>query len=423
MREQILSSWESQIKDYPKLKFNGLKKLNKEYLSETDLVKKNEIKEKMIHGTMYIVLGAIKNSALSRFQQNIYDLNDIIVSTLMAWSDVICSSELDYYNSFSQIYNRNSFGSRSARYLFGRESTRSMIPDNSDTRILFFSVVFNEYLRILKKYPDKDEYVDKFKSYLYRIDSNINPESLIQYFNCIIDSFTSTLEEMNLNRTNTYAYRWFLINNGYENYYNSSEDVIDEEPLESYENECLIRDFQNFVLTTDILDKREKNMIIDYFGLLGNDSRTLEYLKEKYGISGSRSAQVINKALNKLYKYLPESLNIDEKERDSRRILMSYESILKKYGRQIKFAAEEYKRVNRVYPSFTRIKKVVTMTGVTPSNSSWISNSGDVYIPSIRINGFLPETSEPYYSKVDEYFKNKQSIRTREYTPTGGNDI
>jgi hypothetical protein len=82
----------------------------------------------------------------------------------------------------------------------------------------------------------------------------------------------------------------------------------DEEMLDAIQKEQLEKVIANMLDTTDktgkeILNTREKVVLIKRFGLYGRDQQTLASIAKEFGVDGTRIRQIETKALSKLRSY------------------------------------------------------------------------------------------------------------------------
>jgi len=79
-------------------------------------------------------------------------------------------------------------------------------------------------------------------------------------------------------------------------------DMISEDPIKIYEDE-IAKDLDLKKRISDcmeILDERERDIMINYYGLFDNQSLTLEVIGEKYDLTKERVRQIKSRAIKKL---------------------------------------------------------------------------------------------------------------------------
>ena len=392
LNEEIIKKWEDIIKHYPKLKISDIKEKYKEYADEKRTIdEKEDIKNEMIEGTMYCVIGFIKSSLLSKLRTNVYDLDDVINSFVYEWGERITSPSILDYDSLSQIYSRQPFMNKLTEDLFGEDAYDPIIKNLNISSEVFVDA-FYKYVRILQKNPGiiSDE-ARLIHEIVLENDSILitDLKNVVTLFNSIIDSFNCDINEIELDKTNVFLFEHLLVTSGYEGYYNKKPDNIYYNDLtKTIEKNISNKQVIDFIMNNDHLSYNEKTILSLRFGLNGNPKYTQVEIGKKMGLSPSRVGQIGEKALRKLARsgefhsiigvnsYMEKELPESE-----------YKQILELYGREVKDLVDKYYEEHHYYPQFSDIIDQVSMKQVFPYRVG-ITNKGDVLIQGAIIEGF-----------------------------------
>ena len=418
MKEEILKKWEDEIQNYPKLRIDEVRDMYLSYEKESDPNKKTEIRNKMIEGTLYIVINYIKNSIYSKIRTNVYDINDIINTFVLSWGESICSDKVLSAQGFSAIYSSLPFGNSICENLTGRKS----IIDND------FSVVsdvllkqLNIYIKMLQESP-KEEYesdIDYFYEKTFEagcIAKYEDIKKLFSFFDSVIDIFDCDINELKIEKTNLFALKQILLNNGYDNYYNIKNVEYGKAFIRDYEKLFNLSEFRDFILNDkDVLNDRERRLLELRYGIGKNffDSEeplTLEETGKALGVTRERIRQIEAKVFRKLmrspnYKKRFAETNdlktISEKE---------YTDIVNSFGREVRNKVDRFYEKNGRYPQWKEIKDDMTSSNIK-ANFVRISLDGSIDIPSLYINGVehrnIPFRSSLYHENDDRDELNK----------------
>lgn len=431
-KEEVLSAWKNSINSFKKVRFPEARKLYLQYKNESNSEKKTEIRNKLIEGSLYIVINYIENSLYSKLNQNCYDISDIINAFIVAWSEELCSDRIFIYKSYNAIYSSRTFCKKVADNIFGDYS----IGYNEFTiTVNLFEKQFEIYTNMLKNSPDvkyssDEEYFicEAKKENCY--DENINVKKLFSFFDSIINSFDCDINELKIGFTNISLLRHILIKNGYENYYNATTNAIYDNIESGFERLLLNNQIRDFVRNNNFLTSKEREVINHRFGLIDGKQLTLEELRFKLNISRERVRQIEVKALHKHNIYMPKNLkpvinNIKEDTSSSpidtdvieEISEEEYTKIINSYGNLVLNKSYKFNEKHGRYPTWDEIKLDLATENIIPETVI-IDKMGNVYITKIYIKGVKPQDISCYMGSM----KTTKKVLISDESKTGNSE-
>ena len=99
-------TWKEQISSFEKLDISAARALYIQYINCYDESLKKEYFDKIILGTLYVVVNYVENSNLEIFDCGSYDIDDIMNACLETWIKHIKEGELLKVQFYSQIFNK-----------------------------------------------------------------------------------------------------------------------------------------------------------------------------------------------------------------------------------------------------------------------------------------------------------------------------
>lgn len=295
--EETLKIWEDAISSYKHLKFNDAKALYLEYLDNVD----NEKRQQLILGTLYIVVSLIRNHKLYSLTSGSYDVNDLISACNKVYIDKLDEGILLRVKSFSQIFNESFFNSLS----------KEMNLDEFEigSNFLVTGETFGYYLKKYIEYKNNNEscsfndfcklFIEDYRCPRYHIDSGICSNTFVMY-EAIYRYLLINDELLDMSKTELKSLKYILIQGGLEvNRVNIDDVSIDNE--DKIVENISIKNFINMIFDSDILDNREKKIMMMHFGF-GHDISSLEEISEEIGISKARVGQIEARSLRKIRK-------------------------------------------------------------------------------------------------------------------------
>lgn len=293
--EETLKIWEDNISSYNRLKFNDAKALYIECLDTGD----NEKRQQLILGTLYIVVSLIKNHKLYSLTSGSYDINDLISACNKVYIDKLDEGVLLRVKSFSQIFNESFFNSLSKEIKLDEFEIGS--------NFLVTGVTFGYYLKKYIEYRKNNErcsfndfrklFTEDYRHPSYYIDSELCSNTLILY-ESVYRYLSINDELLDMSKTELKNLKYILIQGGLEvNRVNIDDVSVDNEDI-IVEN-LSIKNFINMIFNSDILDDREKKIMMMHFGF-GHDISSFEEIAEEIGISTARVGQIEVRALRKI---------------------------------------------------------------------------------------------------------------------------
>lgn len=303
-RNSKLENFEKQISAFKKIKLNEAQKLSIEMINETDINKKNQIRNDIINSTLYIIVNMLKNSNLDILENGFYDMDDIISSTIEYYINEIDKGNLLNISNFYCL-----FGSAYYTYL-----SNIFVPQKENIKISQAIGLDNfgnlmEIFLELNRNKDNisfNEYIDKIKesNFKYKYDDNYF-NNLKKYFYKCFEIFQDIYSKVNIDDTNILSktklkfMRHLLIDISLRENINSIKDVEYEFETEFIYNE-LIKNTIDYIINDSGLKNREIDILIKRTGIDDGITKTLEQIGKIYGLSNDRIRQLEAKALRKL---------------------------------------------------------------------------------------------------------------------------
>lgn len=133
----ILNQWEKQISNYEKLTIDVAKNIYEKINLTNDPNLKKAYMDRLVLGTLYVVLRYIKRNKLSFFIKPPYDMNDVISSFNEVWINKIYNGELLHVSGFSQLFT-SSFFSEVYNKLGGSKISNDLIKLTNDQLLDLF---------------------------------------------------------------------------------------------------------------------------------------------------------------------------------------------------------------------------------------------------------------------------------------------
>lgn len=309
-----LNNWYESISQLEKLTYSDVLELLDKYKKEENINTKEEIRESLILGTLYVVYEHLINSYFISFKDNSYDMDDIINSFVETWINTLFSNKVYEVPRFSRFFGIN-FYSQVVEKL---KIPRHKISYYTSLDINSMPEVFIEFCKYMEEDSfDYNKFIQKLAIKLFDInDSNFYTASANLY-KIFMDIYNSNLKDYDLINMAFYKAKrleQILINTAF-NYrqqtldnvvINSQTDAVDKkmDSIQLYEN-IIIPLFEKVKLTD-----MEKDLIIHRFGINNSDILTLEKLGKKYGKTANYMGVMESRALNKIRRIL-EVNNID----------------------------------------------------------------------------------------------------------------
>ena len=298
--ERILSAWEKSLSEYNKLKYKDAQELYKKAESEENPKLKKQYMDELVTGTLYVVAQLIRSRGLIYLNSPAYDMNDIIASCTEVWIKKLYSGDLLKHNSYSANIHYFSYADvfESMGLTDYSEEVRRLV--SSD----LFVNLFLEYFNLKKGNPDitaidfynyiKDK--EEYYNFTRRCNIHMEGKTIVDLFEAIINSFEQDIEGINLKTYKLEAIRKMIISNGFEYMRDRLEDI----EVKSVEEE-FFKTFDEGEMQVIILDShlkiREKEILIKYYGLFGEERKTIPELAKEYNVSKPRVQQIIARGM------------------------------------------------------------------------------------------------------------------------------
>ena len=308
----ILNQWEKQISNYEKLTIDAAKNLYEKINLTTDPNLKKAYMDRLVLGTLYVVLQYIKRNQLSFFIKPPYDMNDVISSFNEVWINKIYNGELLHVSGFSQLFT-SSFFSEVYNKLGGSKISNDLIKLTNDQLL----DLFLKYVDL--KNSDNADIYGTLRKYCF---NNI-AKSKVKELNNILFWFEQIYSILELDKEYTIKnninerkvmFLKLIIDACYEKLTDNIEDDFNVENLviDSINYPIIIKEINDI-----LLPQKSKKILEQRFGLNGNEPLTFNQIAEKSNLSRARIRQITMGILFQMRKYAVHQwrnrgLNMDE---------------------------------------------------------------------------------------------------------------
>ena len=319
-----LRHWYEEIKDYDKLSLKEVKKLNKLML-ESSGSKKEEIREKLIFGTMHVICSFICMSGLSSVRTPLFDIEDVISSSIEAWIEMLDEGFFIYKERkcYSKVYRDLFYKTLMHLFDYSEKDVSDDEKEISSNEVIKavlakikYDLGFNYLSRdimylILCEYIELIDLGYKINERIFytSLNSILREYGVLEVYDekireqvvlRIYDLFIFIISSLNVNdikimsKTEIYKlFNLFIIIYRYrEKYSIETSSFIDDS-----NNDIILNDFRNFIFTTNILTDRQREAIIECNGLKNGYFKSCRELAREKGVSHQTILASYNRAL------------------------------------------------------------------------------------------------------------------------------
>lgn len=292
-----LTEWYNQISSFERLKITEAQELYRKVINTKNATLKKAYMDKLILGTLYVVYNYIKRNELELFISSSYDIDDIIGAFNEIWVKKIYNGELLNVNKYSLLFTYQYFN-EVYNNLCGDEIIVSELFDIStdcfvDLLALYISFKNKQSVKSFAQVI-KEQFYDTYK-YYYHTYNIVNMIPLLEkiYNNLNFDK----VDDLNLKQKKIKNYLKLIINIGLME--SIANDLQDENDMEEEITKNIT--MKQFITDVDkaLSDNRLIDVLHERFGLDG-DTKSLEVVSIKHGITKERVRQIESKALRKL---------------------------------------------------------------------------------------------------------------------------
>lgn len=289
--KEKLENWLKNIEQYERLNFNEVKALLKKMKSSSDIQEKQEIREKIILGTLHVIIKFIDRNHLADFD---IDIDDVINSSLEVWINAIDSFELLELKGFHEFFDTN-FYNKLLEKMIG-ESFAKEAEENS----LDFWFIFSKYVDLTRDYKDTD-YASFFEMMHKEYNLFVSVET---YELCVKLSETVSKKHIFLRKMN--KFKGIFANE------NLRSQTIDPFWLNEDLEELAFQDELEEILEKIVLDllnphsrvltEEQKKLFKLWFGFDGKGIKSLKEVALILGYSNYGTSVSARKILFQIYK-------------------------------------------------------------------------------------------------------------------------
>ena len=303
--KDILNEWDEYISNYPKIRFNEAKEIYIELSNCTDTKLKNNMKDKLIVNTLYVVVSFIKKNGLIYLNSSSYDMSDIISVCNEIWINKINSGKLLHVKSFGEMFDYEFYNKLSE----GLNITKISIREDTMLDTHLFIDLLIDYIELKK--DDSEFNYDKLIKYMKTNPKYQNVFSYIYYFynknidfcilfNGIIESFELEDNDLNISKTNLNKLKYIIISNGLEYLRKDINRVVCNDSTDIWLDKYCKAKICEIIFQSDRFNDTQKNILAKRFGIFDGKRRTLEDIATDYDLTRERIRQKESKILRML---------------------------------------------------------------------------------------------------------------------------
>lgn len=283
--EKIFEQWYNQIAQIPELGFKQTQLLTIKMNNALNETEREEIREKLINGTLYLVFREIKKYLIG-LNGSQFDIEDIISEAINEWISVIDSSKVLSVLSFQQLFRSNFYGSLSDRIV----PDKMAIYTNFGINYMDVSILLSEFIELKNNnenlsIAEFSEYLlhnSQYEKYYWKLTSEKNIKkyyNLFDLFNAIYESLTKDKDGKVATPPKSILFFTIhlFINSAYYNYSPNIKDIVCEDPTQKIDQELFDEYIPELVKQCNLPDYKTM-VLIKHLGLDGEEPMTLEEL-------------------------------------------------------------------------------------------------------------------------------------------------
>lgn len=283
------------IKENKKLNINEAKELLLKAKETENKEKQKKYLNEVVLGTLYFLYDHLDANVLNILAETDYDIEDIISSFTEEWIKNIYNYSLLNVDRFSRLFTKNFYTNLVSNLCGNAYPIGDFTCITSDV----FSKIFIDYMQLrnnnhVVSFNDFKELLNKNKIVRDYFHEN-EAKNLYVLFNNIYASIKKDeLGECNVTETRFDFLKQLLINNALEEGLNDNV---------SYEIDFIHRvniEQMHDALNQSRLSKKEKELIMDRYGLNDGKAKSLEEVGKNFSVTRERVRQVEAKAFRKL---------------------------------------------------------------------------------------------------------------------------
>lgn len=274
---KTLNNWKKQIATYDKLSLKEAKALYTKIVSTEDDIQKELLMDKLIKGTMYVVINFIEYNKLDEIQSSLYDIDDIISTYMTILYKEIKNGNLLNAISFSHLFRKEKYDISGK--LVGKNNKVEQVLGLSSSRCLD---LFYKYasLKENKEYSEEQKQ-ELFQRMIERLNLDISStylyNTLCPVFEEIYNTFNKDIFSISSDTLKGYI-KLFIYNklscnlNDKVEVKKTPEDIVMYEKLKEY-----IDHFQ--------LPEQLKYVLYSRYGIIDDKIKTQKELGEMFNMS------------------------------------------------------------------------------------------------------------------------------------------
>lgn len=303
-----LKAWYDEIKNFEQLDIDEAKSIYCSML-ESDAETKKKNRERLILGTLYTVFHFVCISGLTAIKSPYFDIGDVVETCIEEYIKLLDSGVLAKNNitGFRQLFLRE----------FYIRVTKNLVGDYTyyyRDEVGYKKLTDYTFGTILKKYLEalsSKQIYDEMTCYAYIIRlldevgilSKLSDGDIYQIYliflrikDIVILEDISRLSVTDLDSLKFILFESVVCDR-------SAGLICKRDLVEEYEHEEIIKKLFQLAFNTRLLDKEQRTIIDEYFGIY-TEKKTNDEIGNKFGITGPAIRQRIKKICNKLRKNL-----------------------------------------------------------------------------------------------------------------------
>lgn len=288
--KEVLKCWYDKISHFEKLRLNEAKKLFIEIQKEKNLVLKKQKRERLINGTLYVVINYLLNNGFEFLNNTAYDMNDIINTCNEIWISIIDDGSLLKIKNYSILFNKGFYSKLTSKLSL---KTSEIYNDFSFSEF-GLSEILNKYIKLRE-----ENNLDALNNLMEIYKNDYDKRQIFQlldsiYLSCKIENIKVEISEAKIEKL-----IYILIENGLKIMNRDINSIIIDKE-DNILNNIIYKEILDLIFKGNTINEQEKEVLKRYYGLYEYDKSVLENIAQEYNVSTEWIRKIQKSALEKL---------------------------------------------------------------------------------------------------------------------------